>query len=359
MGLHAAGLLGWGWLLGFLGADRLALRLSLALLTALAVWVFIYQRLNRNHPPSRPERLWPGLGWASTLTWTRAGLLTCLAALIPPLDPEGPLYWFPIALWSGAVALDGLDGIAARRQGRVSRLGAELDIEADGMGVAIAAMVGALSLNLPLWFVPVCFLRPLFAWGEWLRRRRERPLADWPQSDTRRQVAGLQFAGLGMALWPGVATELVLICAAVLSTLLILGFARDWACVVGVPAALNLQERLHRGRPRAVRRVWLPVSLRALACLGLLTSVAERVAAPPPWEAPAISVLGLGTACLLLLGRWVRTSALLLWLLIGLLSTVLPFVPSMGMAAAAGMGLFLIGKGENVIEYMRTLTGRR
>ena len=357
--LYAAVVGLWAWGLYVLAADLWILRVSLAALVAVLVWIFIWPRLAQNHPPEAPALIWPELGAANLLTLARTGLLAMLASLIPPLVPGTLLYWGPIVLWSAAVVLDGLDGRVARRRGRASRLGTALDIEADGLGVLIATGVGVFNLALPFWFLAVACLRPAFAWGLWWRQRRGQLVSDWPESITRRQIAGLQMAGLGMALWPGVHGELVLVTAVGLTALLICSFARDWGYVTGVPAALALQEKLQRRRIRNLRQVWLPASLRPLAALSVLTTLADRVDLQQPLEVLAVSGLLLAAALLLMGGWWVRTAGLLLMLGTGLLATLLPYVPSMALAVAVGMGLFLLGKGTGAAQHLRAQTGGR
>ncbi len=357
MALYAAVLGVWAWGLYGLAVDLWMPRVLLATLVAVVVWVFTWPRLAQNHPPGAPDQIWATLGAANQLTLVRTGLLAMLASLLPPLVPGSLLDWGPVALWSVAVALDGLDGYTARRRGRVSHLGAALDIEADGLGVLIAVGVGITNLELPVWFLAVALLRPAFAWGIWWRQRRGRPVSDWPESATRRHIAGLQMAGVGIALWPGVHGELVQATAAGLTVLLIGSFARDWAYVTGVPAALALQAKLRRGRVRNWRQVWLPTSLRPLAALSVLTTLAEQVDSQQPLEVLAVSGLLLASALLLLGGWWVRTASLLLMLGAGLLASLLPYVPSMALAVAVGMGLFLLGRGTGAIQHLRAQTG--
>lgn len=359
LALYAVGLGLWAWGLQGLAADLWLPRVLLATLVAVLAWVFTWPRLVQNHPPGAPARIWPTLGAANLLTLVRTGLLAMLASLLPPLAPGGLWHWGPIALWSAAVALDGLDGHVARRRGRASHLGAALDMEADGLGVLIAAGVGVVSLELPSWFLAVAFLRPAFALGIWWRQRRGQPLSAWPASATRRHIAGLQMAGLGMALWPGVDGTLVLVMAVGLTALLLCSFARDWGCVTGMPAVLTLQDKLRQGRIRNLRQVWLPASLRPLAVLSVLTALADRVDLRQSPEVLAVSGLLLASAFLLLGGWGVRTAGLMLMLSTGLLATLLPYVPSMALAVAVGMGLFLLGKSVGVVQHLRAQTGGR
>lgn len=355
----AGGLALWAWILNLWSVDHWVLRVLLATLAAVATWVFTWPRLSLNHPLEAPDQCWPKLGAANLLTLGRTGLVSMLASLIPPLGPGMLLTWGPIALWAAAVALDGLDGRVARRSSRVTKLGTTLDIEADGLGVLIAAGVAVSNFALPFWFLPLNLLRPIFALGIWWRLRQGKSNSDWPTSATRRYIAGLQMVGLGMALWPGVPSELVLVAASCLTILLICSFGRDWGVVTDMPPALALQAKLQLGRVRNLRQVWLPTSLRPLAGLSVLTALADRVDLQSPPETLAVSAMLLAVTVLLLGGWWARTSGLFLIICTGLLSTLLPYVPSMAFAVIVGMGFFLLGKGTSAVQHLRTETGGR
>ena len=357
--LYAAGLGVWAGVLFLLAVDHWFLRVLLTALAAVIVWVFTWPRLGQNHAPGAPDELWPKLGTAHLLTLARTGLLAMLASLIPPLVPGTLLYWGPIVLWSAASALDGADGRVARHQGQVSRLGATLDIAADTLGVLIAVGAAITNFNLPIWFLAVACLHPTYALAIWRRQRQGQPVLEWPESSTRRQIAGIQMFVLGMALWPGVHAELMLATALGLTALLVFGFARDWGCVVGNPTILALQAKRGQGRLRNLQQVWLPAALRPLAALSVLTTLADRVTLQQPFEVLAVSVLVLVCAVLLLGGWWVRTAALFMMVGIGLLATLLPFVPSMPLAVLVGMGLFMLGKGTRATQHLRAQTGGR
>lgn len=356
---YVGGLGLWAWILNLWSVDSWFPRVLLATLAAVLIWVFTWPRLSLNHPLENADQTWPELGAANLLTLGRAGLLAMLASLILPLAPGILLSWGPIALWAAAVALDGLDGRVARRLGRATSLGTSLDIEVDSLGALIAAGVAVSNYGLPLWFLPLNLLRPIFAMGIWWHQRQGKPISDWPVSATRRYIAGLQMVGLGMALWPGVPSELVLVVAMCLTVLLICSFGRDWGVVTDMPAALAGQAKLQLARVRNLRQVWLPTSLRPLAGLSVLTALADRVDLQSPPETLLVSAMLLGLTILLLGGWWARTSGMLLIICAGLLSTLLPYVPSMAFAVIVGMGFFLLGKGTSAVRHLRTETGGR
>ena len=89
--------------------------------------------LARSHPHS-------ALGLANLVTLLRMMLVAVLAA---PLVPGGSAAgWVVVALAAVALALDGVDGWLARRQGLASGFGARFDMEVDS---ALALVLAALA----------------------------------------------------------------------------------------------------------------------------------------------------------------------------------------------------------------------
>lgn len=106
--------------------------------------------LSHRHPHSR-------LGAANVVTVVRMAIVALLLGLLPA---SGPLSNVVVVLTVGAgtlaLALDGVDGFLARRQGTASPFGASFDMEVDaafGLVLALLAMhgpAGALALLLGL-----------------------------------------------------------------------------------------------------------------------------------------------------------------------------------------------------------------
>lgn len=111
---------------------------GLGLYAAMA-WM-VPARIERHHRHAR-------FGLANSVTLLRAGGVAVFAALL--LQPEmlqGRVAWAVLAAAAGLLALDGVDGWAARRQGLASRFGARFDMEVDAAFILILAIL-ALSLG--------------------------------------------------------------------------------------------------------------------------------------------------------------------------------------------------------------------
>lgn len=134
------------------------------------------------------------LGLCNRVTLLRAGLIAALAGLLPvagALDDPPGLGWAVFGLALLAVALDGVDGWAARRSGLESVFGARFDMETD---VALALVVGLLAWlmgKVGIWFLALGLMRPAFVLaGLWLPALRH-PL---PEAQRRKIVAAVQMA---------------------------------------------------------------------------------------------------------------------------------------------------------------------
>ena len=160
-----------------------------------------------------------GLGNAVTLI--RAGLV---ALLLAPLAAGTAPRWDVAALAGAALALDGVDGWAARRQGLTSAFGARFDMETDA---ALAALLALLALSggvagpaiLILGFSRYAFVAAGAVWP-WL-------LAPLPPSTARKAVCVIQISvliALMVPVLPGAITPLLTWGAA---ALLAWSFGRD------------------------------------------------------------------------------------------------------------------------------------
>lgn len=161
------------------------------------VAALVTARLPRSHPHHR-------FGWANGVTLVRAGILALIAGLaVQPAAVAGASaalwLWAVVAAALFSLALDGVDGFLARRQGTCSAFGARFDMEVDaGMSFALAAILLASGLAGP-WVLLLGGARYLFVAGTVLRTAWRRPL---PASWRRKTVCVLQIAGLFAALVP-------------------------------------------------------------------------------------------------------------------------------------------------------------
>lgn len=146
-------------------------------------------------------------GWANGLTAVRLVGLIALAAGYPALTAAGQ----PVALLGlGLLALDGVDGTLARRQGDASEFGEFFDKETDAFFLLVLCLLGVLHGLLPGWAVGLGLLRYGFVLVLPFARRRA-------PKETRSTWARFVYAGVMLALLvaflplPGLAEPLVLL----------------------------------------------------------------------------------------------------------------------------------------------------
>ncbi len=194
----------------------------------------------------------PAFGVANAITLLRLGLVGVLVVGLAAGGP-GPNVWTPGLLALLALALDGLDGYAARRTRRASAFGARFDVEVDA-GLLLAATLLLVAWGkLGAWTLLLPALRPAFVLAgrafPWL----ERPL---PPSGRRKAAGALTGACVLAALLPPVPPGLAGAGAAACSAVLAASFAIDVAwlwrrrrhsarrlqgfCVVGKPPSTSI-----------------------------------------------------------------------------------------------------------------------
>jgi phosphatidylglycerophosphate synthase len=170
--------------------------------------------LQRGHYPHAT------LGVCNVVTLVRLGLTSTLVA---PLVADASS-WAVIAVALVALALDGLDGWLARREGRESSFGARFDMEVDAaLGLILAwnawaagtVGVWVLLLGLPR-YVFLAAARPL----PWLS-------APLPDSFRRKAVCVLQIAALVVLQVPGLPAFAATGIAAFAALALFGSFGRD------------------------------------------------------------------------------------------------------------------------------------
>jgi phosphatidylglycerophosphate synthase len=167
-----------------------------------------------------------GLGWANRVTLLRAVITCALAGALvqPSLFKEQAGLIVSLALIS--LALDGVDGWLARRDGESSAFGARFDMETDGALILVLCAGLWLSGLAPAWVLAIGLMRPAFLAGALIWPWLSNPL---PDSFRRKLVCVVQVAVLSIALVPFVTEPLRLILLA--GALLAVGtsFAIDMA----------------------------------------------------------------------------------------------------------------------------------
>jgi CDP-diacylglycerol--glycerol-3-phosphate 3-phosphatidyltransferase len=183
-----------------------------------------------------------GLGAATYLTLLRGLLVSLVAGLafVPPAAPSGgAVLWIAFALYTAAAIGDRLDGLVARRLGRVTALGARLDGAMDALGLLAGPLVGVVGRRLPPWYLLVGAAYYLYQAGMWWRRR-----LGWPVYPERvrpkpatRFFAGAQMVLVCAALPPVIDPAVTTAAATVLMLPTLVLFGRDWLIVTGARAA--------------------------------------------------------------------------------------------------------------------------
>jgi phosphatidylglycerophosphate synthase len=203
------------------GAATLTLPIGSALL-ALAVYALVALAVASGlaHHPH------PRFGLANVITLLRAGG----AAVFAGLAAAPHLLAAPAAAWTAAgtaaalLALDGVDGRAARRQGLASEFGARFDMETDALTILVLAALALALGKAGAWVLALGAMRYAFVLAGWPWPRLARPL---PPSFRRKAVCVLQVAVLAALLAPPIAPPLSAVLAALALAALAWSFAAD------------------------------------------------------------------------------------------------------------------------------------
>ena len=193
---------------------------------------YAWTNLDANRPPDGGDAH-PQLGAANAVTIFRGWLAVVLAgAVVAPV----PVSWLPVALFAGAVGLDGVDGAIARRT-RETVLGGRLDGATDALAVLVGIAVAVALGTLPAWYLLAGAVWYAYAGSLWRRRRRGAPVYELPPSRVRPLIGTAQFAVVAVALVPGIESAVgsfgLTALAAVALAPLLASFARDWAAATG------------------------------------------------------------------------------------------------------------------------------
>lgn len=250
-----------GWPVG--AADDWAL---LAVFVFFAQLALVWFDLPRNIS-NKSRRLLPRFGPGTWLSLLRLLALSMLAGFLWPPRPAALLSWFPLALYFLFNLADLADGYAARRSGILTPLGEKLDLDLDGRGVLVAALLATHYGAVGWWYLLVGLARYVFVFAGWLQRqlggRFKQQANPW-----RRPLAGVQM-GIGVALLaPQLPTALTSFVAA-LSTFPFLGnFLFDWLTAIGW---LRFKNCARPGKTWLVMSPWgLLITRIALAFLLIL-----------------------------------------------------------------------------------------
>ncbi len=178
----------------------------------------VLDRLPVHHPH-------PRFGLGNGVTLARAAGAAGIAALA--LEPEvaaGSGGWWVAAAVAALLALDAVDGWAARREGLASAFGARFDMEVDALLVlALAGLALGLGKAGP-WVLGLGLMRYVFVLAGLAWPPLARPL---PPSRRRSAICGFEVATLGLLLAPPVGPPLSAALAAAALAVVTASFAVD------------------------------------------------------------------------------------------------------------------------------------
>ena len=360
--LYALGLGGLGLFLRVhLSLGQTLLWLGMSAIIGFYILGYLYTRLPENIRPGELEPL-PTLGPGTVLSLVGGWLLAAMGGFLLIPRPEGAVAWLPALLFLAALLADLFDGMLARRANHVTRLGADLDMTLDDLGVLLAAMLAVRWGQWPLWYVIVGLARYLFIWGLAWRQRQGLPTRKLEDSTTRRRLAGLQWGFLFVTLWPIMPAWLATAAGLAFVLPFLLNFTYDF-----LVASTVIDD--HDPDFRATMKRWQRLACGPVALAVRL--VTATMAAVTLWQAftgreafaaglaqvaglPAVTVsllLGAGAilAILLALGVAPRLTAVLLYIPISfILAADVSFWP--GLIAFFGLTLtILLGPGPHAL----------
>lgn len=166
----------------------------------------VLDRVSAFHPHGR-------FGVANLLTMLRAAGAAGFVALALEPGVAAAHAWAACGAVAVLLAVDGIDGWVARRQGLASAFGARFDMEVDALLIlTLACLAWGLDKAGP-WVIALGLMRYGFVLAGLAWPRLARPL---PASARRRAVCMLQVAALGLLLAPPVlppASDLVALAA--------------------------------------------------------------------------------------------------------------------------------------------------
>lgn len=241
----------------------------------------LWRALPLNVRPGESDLL-PTLGWGNQLSLLRGLIIGLLSGFIFSPEPAMPLAWLIALLYTAASIADWLDGYVARRTNHVTELGQRLDMEFDGMGVAVVSLLAIGFGQLPLWFLSVALARYLFVFGLWWRNKIGRPVYDIPPSVHRRIMAGMMMGMMTVVLWPILPATMATVAGFVIAVPILLGFLRDWLFASGHLNDENKRYRQLQHGLYVMMALWLPLVWRLVLTVAMFHIMQQAT----PWYQP-------------------------------------------------------------------------
>lgn len=142
-------------------------------------------------------------GAANALTLGRGAAVCALTGFLAgPMDAA--LLWVASLLSFICLALDGVDGLLARRFATASPFGARFDMEVDAALMLVLGLLLVASDTVGAWVLLIGLARYLFVAAGWLAPALRAPL---PYSERRRMVCVFQGVALAVALIPDLPSD--------------------------------------------------------------------------------------------------------------------------------------------------------
>jgi phosphatidylglycerophosphate synthase len=193
--------------------------------------VALERRVAAHHPH-------PRLGLANRITLVRLGAALPIACrALDPMPLGDGERWLLAALAAAALALDGADGWAARRQGLASAFGARFDLEVDAFAVLVLSVAVVRADAAPAWVLAIGLMRYLYLGAARVVPLLRHPLpASSPDNQRRKAVAVVQGLALIATLAPATPAPVAAALCAVALGLLAYSFAADIAMLLSMEA---------------------------------------------------------------------------------------------------------------------------
>ncbi len=174
-------------------------------------------------------------GPANTVTAVRAALVSFIAGLILCFDglaEETAALWLLSAIVLVVLALDGLDGLLARRSGLGSSLGTRFDMEVDALLILVLSATAFTLGKAGVWVLLIGMMRYGFVAAVFVDPRMGR---DLPPSFRRKLVCVVQVVALMVIMVPVVTPPVSTALAAMALLALVYSFAVDIFSLLRLP----------------------------------------------------------------------------------------------------------------------------
>jgi CDP-diacylglycerol--glycerol-3-phosphate 3-phosphatidyltransferase len=234
---------------------------------------FLWRGLDSNQSPGEFSIL-ADFGPGNLLTIFRGMLLMLLAGFLFSDWPQGWLAYLPGGLYAIAALADLFDGYLARISNHQTRLGEDLDLGLDGLGILLASVLLVQYSQVPTWYLLVGMARYLFIGGIWLRKQLDKPVYQLAENSARRPFAGAQMGFAAVALFPLFSPPGTFLAAALFAVPFLIGFLLDWFSVSGFSVSQyvimgrftgKISEKIDFTGIQEIKRVsskWMPILMR-------------------------------------------------------------------------------------------------